>query len=68
MEIQENTPQLALEQRLAVQGWTWGITDRTKQLTRAIMDMVEQMVMAQEKIKKKWITQETMRLAEEKRN
>ena len=39
----------------------------TRQLTRAMLEAVEQMIPLQEKIKEKWIRQETMRLVEEKR-
>src|SRR6218665_2036162 len=46
---------------------TWSTEKGTRQLTRAMLEAVEQTILLQEKIKKKWITQETLRLVEEKR-
>src|SRR6218665_4052132 len=59
--------QQAIKERLETQEGTWSIEERTRQLTRARLEEVEQMIQLQEKIKKKWITKETMRLVEEKR-
>src|SRR3984885_11834002 len=60
--------QQVLETKLKDQSETWDMNKRAEQLTQAMLEAVEQAIPLQEKIKKKWITQETMRLIEEKRD
>src|SRR6218665_1621161 len=57
--------QQAIKERLETQEGAWSIGERTRQLTRAMLEAVEQMIPLQEKIKKKWIPKKTMRLVEE---
>src|ERR1700733_9163342 len=59
--------QEALRKKLEENKGTEDIEERTKQLTRAMLEAVEQVLPKQEKIKKKWITPETMILVGEKR-
>src|SRR6218665_2110859 len=57
----------AVKEILEAQEGAWGIEEGTRQLTRAMLEAIEQTIPLQEKIKQKWITQVTMRLVEEKR-
>src|SRR3984885_13144471 len=59
--------QEALRKKMEENKGTEDIEERTKQLTRAMLEAVEQVLPKQEKIKKKWITPETMILVGEKR-
>src|SRR6218665_2035815 len=44
--------QQAIKERLETQEGTWSIEERTRQLTRARLEAVEQMIQLQEKIKR----------------